>query len=142
MRSLTRRLLGVLLLPLLLLANVPGTGGWYCADGNPCRPAAALSCCCPAENHPADRSARVEDPAEDAAPGEVRCGCYYRSEPVIVAAVHGPAPDVDPGPSLPAAFVPAVEPLVPPTPLSPPAATISPPRHLVSPSDPRGPPRA
>lgn len=136
-----QRLTAVALLPLLLLVSLSGVGGWQCADGSPCRPAASLTCCCGAEAPPVDDCCLAERQGHGASRIAAACGCHFHAETADtllkgVATLHLQ--------------------LAPPSPvklvldrpgnvgerLLPPAITISPPRYLLSPTDGRAPPVA
>ena len=136
------RFTACLLLPLYLTVGLLGSGGWFCADGTHCRPAAAATCCCD------DRAAA---PVDDCCPSPARshsigtagatCGCYYQDQSrdsLVKLALLLDSPselptgtgiEVAPPPSARARYY-------------PPAATPSPPRYLLSPRNGRAPPHA
>jgi hypothetical protein len=142
MRFRFRRLLAVLLLPLILGA-FPGwtdSGGWFCADGQQCEPAAALTCCC-AATAPCTGS-RCDEPGVPAATLSAGpCGCYYdaqaqdaglRVEKPFLLLVAAPPPH-------PFTLAPPTTRLVTRGILR---APVRPPRWISASPDPRGPPVA
>jgi hypothetical protein len=74
MRPAYRRLLLLALLSLMVspLAGWTAAGGWYCATGTQCEPAAAVACCCEDAVAPDDCCAQGGSGYSAAA-----CGCYY-----------------------------------------------------------------
>lgn len=79
-----RNLLAAILLPLLIgtFSAEPASGGWYCADGLQCEPAAAYSCCCVVSSPCADDQCREEGGEHHAAVTAGPCGCYYHAGPL------------------------------------------------------------
>jgi hypothetical protein len=139
-RYLSRRLLGIVLLPLLLVLGGVGPGNWHCADGVPCDSASALVCCCGCEASEAAPALDCDDAGGVQHVANESCGCYYAAS--VVDAQHKVGPNVE----LAAA-------LATPKPLfaAPVSSQVSgfdpvdsgcPPRFLVSPRNGRAPPLA
>jgi len=75
----SRIYLAAVLLP-LLISTWSGwmvLGGWHCADGSQCRPAAASACCCEEPSQTLSGSVKAEE--DDCAHAGINagCGCYY-----------------------------------------------------------------
>jgi hypothetical protein len=123
--------------PLLALLLGSGAGGWFCADGAQCRPAAALACCCGCPEGANGVAHRCVE-AGAAVSGD-HCGCFYRTQTLDVAAHASPRFLTVGIAALPAACVPS--PAIPPVvyALVSPLAH-GPPGRFLSPGDPRGPP--
>lgn len=141
MHALTHRWFGVVLLPLLILSNLSGLGGWFCADGVQCRPATTPSCCC---GHDEKRtSATVALECEHGAHGAElkngRCGCYYQAPATVETQRKLELAGPDLVLALPVTVFAYVSPPGHVAPLGRPSLP-SPPRYLVSPRDTRAPP--
>lgn len=140
MRSYRHRRLGVALLPLLILAQLTGSGGWFCADGSRCELPLSATCCCGSApgSAPLGESCMAGIGAGGASVSSAPCGCYYdaRSLDCLQRATQAPATAAP----VPAAFLTTVEsPRLTLFSLTE-EAQLPPPRFLASPRDTRAPP--
>ena len=138
-RAFHRRLLSVLLIPLLLMLSGIRPGTWHCADGAPCESATALACCCGCTESGAVILHQCREHAGQAVSAET-CGCYYAAHSVDAQGVGPQAPAKQVAALPPAALfnAPGARSIL----ICAPAATGSPPRYLIAPRDTRAPPLA
>jgi hypothetical protein len=138
------RVYSLVLSLLVLLVSLPGaaqSGGWFCASGVQCEPAAAPTCCCGAQEAADDRCEQEPGRHHLQTVAALPCGCYYEAqalEPLLKAGrvVAPPAPALLPTPVAPLTLA------VRSIPLPPPAVTQGPPGLFVSSQVTRGPPAA
>jgi hypothetical protein len=136
-----RRIIWLLLLPLLIAPTGAGAGGWHCADGTRCASAAAVACCCGCVETGGQIRHQCEQSQAPASLTTGECGCYYHAshlDPLLrsssVLGDHAPA-------LLPVNQAGYRPPAVAFCRLAP-ADDRGPPGYLVSPRDTRGPPAA
>ena len=140
MHTLPRRLFGVALLPLVLLASGLSPGSWHCADGSLCESGTALACCCGRAETGAQVLHRCEDAGAQLSPAD-ECGCYYLTQGA--EAVRGVSRvELAASPALPVERTVFTRPKAPGLCKATPPACHGPPGCVLPPGITRGPPAA
>jgi hypothetical protein len=140
MRSFRHGFLGVALLPLLILAQLIGSGGWFCANGTRCELPFAATCCCGSVQASSASSECCADRTDEgrASVTGVPCGCYYDARGMDC--LPGATRTLETASPLPAATLTATEPPLLAVFSLTTAVPIQPPRFLTSPGHTRAPP--